>query len=253
MDPQHWKKLWGPKLYLCSPPQKIFFKIILLTALPVFFLSVSYLNVSFVFVLYFLESLFILFSVDGMGWAPTRRLRDVVWGLNSLFDDLLNFDDPLNIEAADHFMTDRESFRTKVRDWIGKYAKRWDWELYVAKWSGRCKAEIDEDAEAQHCAYCQLGLPWQSQGSGPSLKQLQMASLFWPPTHRTGPVIWGERMARLSTVGETTVKHCWRQQRLVYKYDTFSTVKSYSVEVYTISFIHSSEATPSPPNMPNLV
>lgn len=63
-------------------------------------------------------------SVDGMGWAPTRRLRDVVWGLNSLFDDLLNFDDPLNIEAADHFMTDRESFRTKVRDWIGKYAKR---------------------------------------------------------------------------------------------------------------------------------
>ena len=87
-------------------------------------MSVSYLIVSFVFVLYFLESLFILFSVDGMGWAPTRRLRDVVWGLNSLFDDLLNFDDPLNIEAADHFMTDRESFRTKVRDWIGKYAKR---------------------------------------------------------------------------------------------------------------------------------
>jgi ubiquitin-conjugating enzyme E2 F len=63
-------------------------------------------------------------AVDGMGWAPTRRLKDVVWGLNSLFDDLLNFDDPLNIEAADHFMTDRESFRTKVRDWIGKYAKR---------------------------------------------------------------------------------------------------------------------------------
>jgi hypothetical protein len=22
-------------------------------------------------------------------------------------------------------MTDRESFRTKVRDWISKYAKRW--------------------------------------------------------------------------------------------------------------------------------
>jgi hypothetical protein len=63
-------------------------------------------------------------AVDGMGWAPTRRLKDVVWGLNSLFDDLLNFDDPLNIEAADNFMTDRESFRTKVRDWIGKYAKR---------------------------------------------------------------------------------------------------------------------------------
>lgn len=24
-------------------------------------------------------------SIDGLGWAPTRRLKDVVWGLNSLF------------------------------------------------------------------------------------------------------------------------------------------------------------------------
>lgn len=24
-------------------------------------------------------------SIDGMGWAPTRKLKDVVWGLNSLF------------------------------------------------------------------------------------------------------------------------------------------------------------------------
>jgi ubiquitin-conjugating enzyme E2 F len=24
-------------------------------------------------------------SVDGMGWAPTRKLKDVVWGLSSLF------------------------------------------------------------------------------------------------------------------------------------------------------------------------
>jgi ubiquitin-conjugating enzyme E2 F len=38
--------------------------------------------------------------MDGTGWAPTRTLKDVVWGLNSLFTDLLNFDDPLNIEAA---------------------------------------------------------------------------------------------------------------------------------------------------------
>lgn len=63
-------------------------------------------------------------SIDGMGWAPTRRLKDVVWGLCSLFGDLLNFDDPLNIEAADHFLNDKNSFRTKVRDWVNKYAKR---------------------------------------------------------------------------------------------------------------------------------
>ena len=80
-------------------------------------------------------------SVDGLGWAPTRlyfplkatavilvgysrRLRDVLWGLSSLFSDLLNFEDPLNIEAAEHFRSDQEAFRTKVRDWVVKYAKR---------------------------------------------------------------------------------------------------------------------------------
>ncbi|XP_071667390.1 NEDD8-conjugating enzyme UBE2F isoform X2 [Patagioenas fasciata] len=46
-------------------------------------------------------------SIDGTGWAPTRTLKDVVWGLNSLFTDLLNFDDPLNIEAAEHHLRDK--------------------------------------------------------------------------------------------------------------------------------------------------
>lgn len=69
-------------------------------------------------------SLLRLHSVDGLGWAPTRRLKDVVWGLSSLFSDLLNFEDPLNIEAAEHFRTDKESFRKKVIDWVNKYAKR---------------------------------------------------------------------------------------------------------------------------------
>ena len=47
-----------------------------------------------------------------------------MWGLNSLFGDLLNFDDPLNIEAADEYMADKEGFRTKVKEWVNKYAKR---------------------------------------------------------------------------------------------------------------------------------
>ncbi|XP_052378881.1 NEDD8-conjugating enzyme UBE2F-like isoform X2 [Oncorhynchus keta] len=46
-------------------------------------------------------------SIDGTGWAPTRTLKDVVWGLNSLFTDLLNFDDPLNIDAAEHHLRDK--------------------------------------------------------------------------------------------------------------------------------------------------
>ncbi|XP_054643785.1 NEDD8-conjugating enzyme UBE2F isoform X4 [Dunckerocampus dactyliophorus] len=62
-------------------------------------------------------------SIDGTGWAPTRTLKDVVWGLNSLFTDLLNFDDPLNIDAAEHHLRDKEDFRNKVQDYIQHYAR----------------------------------------------------------------------------------------------------------------------------------
>ncbi|KAM4839043.1 NEDD8-conjugating enzyme UBE2F-like [Urocitellus parryii] len=62
-------------------------------------------------------------SIDGTGWAPRRTLKDVVWGLNSLFTDLLDFDDPLNIEAAEHYFWDKEDFRNKVDDYIQRYAR----------------------------------------------------------------------------------------------------------------------------------
>ncbi|XP_069472052.1 NEDD8-conjugating enzyme UBE2F isoform X2 [Ambystoma mexicanum] len=62
-------------------------------------------------------------SIDGTGWAPTRTLKDVVWGLNSLFTDLLNFDDPLNIEAAEHHLRDKEDFRSKVEEYMKRYAR----------------------------------------------------------------------------------------------------------------------------------
>lgn len=63
-------------------------------------------------------------SLDMMGWAPTRKLKDVVWGLNSLFSDLLNFDDPLNVEAAEHYERDKMGFIHKVKDYVTRYAKR---------------------------------------------------------------------------------------------------------------------------------
>uniref|UniRef100_A0A8C2LEQ4 E2 NEDD8-conjugating enzyme n=1 Tax=Cricetulus griseus TaxID=10029 RepID=A0A8C2LEQ4_CRIGR len=62
-------------------------------------------------------------SIDGTGWAPTRTLKDAVWGLNSLFTDLLNFDDPVNIEAAEHHLRDKEDFRDKVNEYIKHYAR----------------------------------------------------------------------------------------------------------------------------------
>ncbi|XP_069790456.1 NEDD8-conjugating enzyme UBE2F isoform X3 [Narcine bancroftii] len=41
-------------------------------------------------------------SIDGTGWAPTRTLKDVIWGLNSLFT---------------------EDFRSKVQDYIKRFAR----------------------------------------------------------------------------------------------------------------------------------
>ncbi|XP_050314626.1 NEDD8-conjugating enzyme UBE2F-like [Anthonomus grandis grandis] len=61
-------------------------------------------------------------SVDGMGWSPIRRLKDVVWGLHALFNDLLNFEDPLNVEAAEQFRHSREEFRLKVNEYVTNYA-----------------------------------------------------------------------------------------------------------------------------------
>uniref|UniRef100_A0A2K5ZIX4 UBC core domain-containing protein n=1 Tax=Mandrillus leucophaeus TaxID=9568 RepID=A0A2K5ZIX4_MANLE len=55
--------------------------------------------------------------------VPDAYNMDVIWGLNSSFTDLLNFDDPLNIEAAEHHLRDKEDFRNKVDDYIKRYAR----------------------------------------------------------------------------------------------------------------------------------
>uniref|UniRef100_A0A5F9CMR8 E2 NEDD8-conjugating enzyme n=1 Tax=Oryctolagus cuniculus TaxID=9986 RepID=A0A5F9CMR8_RABIT len=62
-------------------------------------------------------------SIDGTGWAPTRTLKDVVWGLNSLFTELLKFDNPLKIKTAKHLLGEKEDFRNKVDDYIKRYAR----------------------------------------------------------------------------------------------------------------------------------
>lgn len=57
-------------------------------------------------------------SLDGTGWLPTRTLKDVVWGLDSLFTDLCDFEDPLNTVAADQYSMDKNAFLRKVQDYI---------------------------------------------------------------------------------------------------------------------------------------
>jgi ubiquitin-conjugating enzyme E2 F len=57
-------------------------------------------------------------TIDGMGWTPARTLKEVVWGIDSLFSDLLNPDDPLNVEAAEQYRRDQEGFKRKVKHYI---------------------------------------------------------------------------------------------------------------------------------------
>lgn len=38
--------------------------------------------------------------------------------------DLLNFDDPLNIEAAEQYSKDKDKFQAKVREYVSAYARR---------------------------------------------------------------------------------------------------------------------------------
>ncbi|TKR95631.1 hypothetical protein L596_009772 [Steinernema carpocapsae] len=62
-------------------------------------------------------------SLDDFGWLPTRRIKDVLMGLAALFGDLIDFDDPLNTEAAKQFKAEPERFKRKVSDYIYKYCK----------------------------------------------------------------------------------------------------------------------------------
>ena len=61
-------------------------------------------------------------TMDGTGWLPTRTLKDVIWGLNALFTDLCDFEDPLNVPAAEQHNINRRAFERKVRDYVRSYA-----------------------------------------------------------------------------------------------------------------------------------
>eukprot|EP00800_Vazella_pourtalesii_P023030 TRINITY_DN917_c0_g1_i1.p1 TRINITY_DN917_c0_g1~~TRINITY_DN917_c0_g1_i1.p1 ORF type:complete len:179 (+),score=25.43 TRINITY_DN917_c0_g1_i1:65-601(+) len=61
-------------------------------------------------------------SLDGTGWSPVRTLTDVVIGIDALFADLCNFEDPLNEDAAKQFNSDKAGFQRKVNQYIQRYA-----------------------------------------------------------------------------------------------------------------------------------
>ncbi|THD18572.1 Nedd8-conjugating enzyme nce2 [Fasciola hepatica] len=62
-------------------------------------------------------------SLDHSGWAPTRRLLEVVWGIESLFGDLCDFSDALNTAAAEQYQRDHDAFYQTVRSYVYRYAR----------------------------------------------------------------------------------------------------------------------------------
>lgn len=62
-----------------------------------------------------------LHTYDGMGWSPVQGLKEVIWGINSLFTDLLNFEEPLNSEAAEMYKRSPEEFKMVIQKYIYLY------------------------------------------------------------------------------------------------------------------------------------
>lgn len=62
-------------------------------------------------------------SIDGTSWLPTRRLKDVMFGINSIFTDLCDFSDPLNVEIAEEYARDSDKTKIKIRDFVQAHAR----------------------------------------------------------------------------------------------------------------------------------
>ncbi|PAV86729.1 hypothetical protein WR25_14171 [Diploscapter pachys] len=60
-------------------------------------------------------------SLDEFGWRPTRNISEVIYGLASLFEDLIDFEDPLNVEAAKQYGRDKDAFLSQVKSYIRRY------------------------------------------------------------------------------------------------------------------------------------
>jgi len=61
---------------------------------------------------------------SGAGYTPALKMSGVVMGVLTLFYGEENPDDPLNLEAAQQYKTNREAFNKKATDWTRNYAKR---------------------------------------------------------------------------------------------------------------------------------
>jgi len=60
---------------------------------------------------------------EGAGYSPALGMSGVVTGLLNLFYGGENPDDPLNLEAAQQYKTNRSAFDSKAKQWTNEHAK----------------------------------------------------------------------------------------------------------------------------------
>ena len=46
-----------------------------------------------------------------------------MFGINSIFTDLCDFSDPLNVEIAEEYATDSEKTKVKIREFVQEHAR----------------------------------------------------------------------------------------------------------------------------------
>lgn len=57
-------------------------------------------------------------------FSPSSYVPHLIKRVPIIPQDLLNFDDPLNIEAAEQYSKDKDKFQAKVREYVSAYARR---------------------------------------------------------------------------------------------------------------------------------
>eukprot|EP01106_Pelomyxa_sp_JSP_P015287 TRINITY_DN519_c0_g1_i4.p1 TRINITY_DN519_c0_g1~~TRINITY_DN519_c0_g1_i4.p1 ORF type:complete len:113 (-),score=23.93 TRINITY_DN519_c0_g1_i4:137-442(-) len=70
---------------------------------------------------------------ENAGWKPTMHIQELVVGLLTILhyevggshSDSFDANDPLNLDAAHEYRTNRSQFEQHAADWVQKHAKKY--------------------------------------------------------------------------------------------------------------------------------
>lgn len=94
--------------------------------------------------------------LEFLGWMPTRRLIDVVLGLDSLFTDLIDFDDALNAQAAQQWSTNKVCIKERIYEKQIVFSCGSEKAILYVGWSGIM--DVNETIEFSNCRPLEFAL-----------------------------------------------------------------------------------------------